>query len=114
MVLAKVPPFIAPTCWGYISNFTTIMLFMQEKSKILHKAISKVITESRLKQGISYTDFCYENEISTSTYDNVINATKQTSFYNIAKIALALNMNFEQFGKLLDKELPKDFSLIDE
>ena len=44
-----------------------------------------------------------------STYDVVINASAQSSFYNIAKITKALGLSFKEFGTLLDKELPETY-----
>jgi len=82
---------------------------MQENSKILYKAVASVIHKKRLDKGIKYTDFCYENDIPMSTYDSVINASAQSSFYNIGKIIKALGISFEEFGALLDKELPNEY-----
>jgi len=82
---------------------------MQGNSLILYKAISKVIHTTRLSKGIKYTDFCYENDIPMSSYDAIINATNQTTYYNIAKVVKALGLSFEEFGKMLDEELPKNF-----
>ena len=82
---------------------------MQENVKILYKAISEIITNTRKEKGIKYTDFCYENEIPMSTYDDVINSKTRASFYNVARIVKALDLSFEEFGRLLDKNLPKDF-----
>ena len=82
---------------------------MQNNSKLLYKAISKVINKTRLEKHIKYTDFCYENDIPMSTYDAIINATAQSSFYNISKVIRALDLSFEEFGALLDKELPENF-----
>ena len=86
---------------------------MQEESKQLYTAIGKILYEKRKELGIKYTDFCYENDIPTSTYDAIISGTSQASFYNIAKVVKALNMNFEDFGKLLDKNLPQNFMNLD-
>jgi hypothetical protein len=44
-----------------------------------------------------------------STYDNIINGSKQITFFNIAKVIKALNLSFEEFGRYLDKELPENF-----
>ena len=82
---------------------------MQKDSEILYQAISKVITNVRESKGIKYTDFCYGNDIPMTTYDSIINASVQSSFYNISKIVKALGLTYEEFGKLLDKELPKDY-----
>ena len=45
-----------------------------------------------------------------STYDDIVKGRTNASFYNIAKIIGALGLSFEEFGKLLDEELPKNFS----
>lgn len=82
---------------------------MQDDSKILYEAISKVVHRVRTDKNIKYTDFCYENDIPMSTYDAIINASAQSSFYNIGKIVKALGLSYEEFGKLLDKELPKNY-----
>ena len=82
---------------------------MQEDSLILYKAISIIIHNTRKDKGIRYTDFCYENDIPMSTYDAIINAAYQSSYYNIAKVVKALGLSFEEFGKMLDKELPENF-----
>ncbi len=86
---------------------------MQDNSKLLYEAISRVIHKIRTQRGIKYTNFCYENDIPMSTYDAVINATAQSSFYNITKITKALGLSFEEFGALLDKELPENFMIED-
>ncbi len=82
---------------------------MHENSKILYKAIGKIVTRLRKEKNITYTDFCYGNDIPMSTYDMVVNATAQASFYNITKIVKALGLSFEEFGAFLDKELPENF-----
>ena len=87
---------------------------MQDEVTQLYKATSRIISDVRKLKGIKYTEFCYENDIPMSTYDDIINAKRQTSFYNIAKVIRALGLSFEEFGRLLDKELPKGFSSCDE
>ena len=87
---------------------------MQDDSKILYKTIAKIIKRTRKQKGYKYTLFCYENDIPTTTYDNIVNAKCQATFFNIAKIIKALNFSFEEFGKLLDKELPSNIFKNDE
>lgn len=82
---------------------------MQENAKILYKSIAKVIGTARKRSSLNYTDFCYENDIPMSTYDYILLAKTNASFYNVAKIVKALGLSFEEFGALLDKELPKNF-----
>ena len=81
---------------------------MQENSKILYSAIAKIIKTTRKQKGYQYTLFCYENDIPTTTYDNIVNVKNQATFFNVAKIIKALGFTFEDFGKLLDKELPEN------
>lgn len=82
---------------------------MQVNSEILYKTIGKIVTNLRKSQGITYTDFCYGNDIPMSTYDTIVNGSAQASFYNIAKIIKALGLNFKEFGELLDNALPEGF-----
>ena len=82
---------------------------MQDDTKKLYLAISKVINTVKNEKGIKYTELCYENEIPMTTYDDIINAKTKASFYNISKIIKGLGLSFEEFGKLLDNELPEDF-----
>jgi hypothetical protein len=87
---------------------------MQGNSLILYKAISKIIHNTRTAKGIKYTDFCYENDIPMSSYDVIINASAQSSCFNIAKVVKALGLSFEEFGKMLDEELPENFMINDD
>lgn len=82
---------------------------MQENAKILYKSIASVINSVRDRSELNYTDFCYVNDIPMSTYDYILLAKTNASFYNVAKIVKALGLTFEEFGALLDKELPKNF-----
>ena len=69
---------------------------MQEDVKKLYIAISKIINKVK-------------NEKGNLTFFRIINAKTKASFYNITKIIKGLGLSFEEFGKLLDEELPKDF-----
>ena len=64
-----------------------------------------MLRKIRLEKNLKFTIFCYENDISKSTLNNIENATKRTYFSNIAKVVSSLDMSFEEFGKLLDDEL---------
>ena len=76
---------------------------------MLYEAISKVIHSVRTDKKMKYTDFCYENDIPMSTYDAIINASTQSSFYNIGKVVKGLGLSYKEFGELLDKELPASY-----
>ena len=78
---------------------------MQDEDLKLYTAVGRVLRKARLKRDLKFTIFCYENDISKSTLNNIENASKQTYFSKIAKIISSLDMSFEEFGKLLDDEL---------
>lgn len=82
---------------------------MQDKSVILHRVLGELISYLRKEKGVGYLDFCDENSIATSTYDNIVNGATKPSFYNVFKIIKALGLNFEEFGALLDEKLPAKF-----
>lgn len=86
---------------------------MQDKTQKLYRAISNVLCKVKNEKSIKYTNLCYENDIPPSTFDDIINAKNKSSFINIAKVTKALGLTFEDFGKLLDEELGKDFTFID-
>ncbi len=82
---------------------------MQDDSKILYKIIGEIIKQVKNDKGIKYTELCYENDIPTSTYDDIVNGKNQATFYNIAKIIKALGLTYEEFGSVLDSKLPQNF-----
>jgi len=82
---------------------------MQDKYKILQIALSEVITNLRKDDDTKYLKFCDENSISTSTYDNIKNASTNATLYTVSKFIRGFGLNFEKFGALLDKKLPKEF-----
>ena len=87
---------------------------MQDNSKILYKTIGEIIKQVKYEKGIKYTNLCYENDIPTSTYDDIVNGKNQATFYNIAKIIKALGLTFEEFGIMLDEKLSQNFMINDD
>ncbi|MCM1004289.1 MAG: helix-turn-helix domain-containing protein [Candidatus Gastranaerophilales bacterium] len=81
----------------------------EEKSKILSKIVGELILDARKSAGITFTDFCYGNDIKKGTYERVIKGKTQVSLYNVSKMIKALGWNFQKFGEELDKQLPKEF-----
>jgi len=79
------------------------------EAKLLYETISEILVSCRKAKGIKYTDFCYENDIPMSTYNDIIKSKGNASFYKISQIVKGLELNFEQFGRLLDENLPKKF-----
>ncbi|MBE7708165.1 MAG: helix-turn-helix transcriptional regulator [Cyanobacteria bacterium SIG27] len=86
---------------------------MQEKDAKIYSIVSKILREERKKKNLKFTIFCYENDIATSVLNTIEKGDTKTYFSNIARVVKALGLSFEEFGKMLDEELGKDFSLID-
>lgn len=76
---------------------------------MLYKSVGKVLKTVQKEKGFKYLRLCDENDIKTSTFDNIINGKTQAYFSSIAKIIKGLGMNFEEFGARLDKALPDNF-----
>ncbi|MFA7658845.1 MAG: helix-turn-helix transcriptional regulator [Candidatus Gastranaerophilaceae bacterium] len=85
------------------------MQYFEEKKLIRH-AIGKVVTN--LRGDKSKFMLGAENDISTSILSNLENGKKDPQLTTIFKLAEAFNMKASDFIKLVEKNLPKNFSLI--
>ncbi len=82
---------------------------MQERDLKLYKTVGKILKQKRKEKGLKFTIFCYENDIATSSLNLIENGASQAYFSKIAKVAKALGMSFEEFGRILDEELGENF-----
>lgn len=82
---------------------------MQDKNKILQEAIGRVIKKIRKQKNFKFTIFCYENDISKTTLYMIEKGKNKPYITSLCEIIKALNISFEEFGALLDKELPKEY-----
>ena len=82
---------------------------MQDKNKILQKAIGRVVSKVRKQNKLKFTIFCYENDISKTTL-YMIEKGKNSPYVNtLYEIIKCLGLTYKEFGELLDKELPKSY-----
>ena len=96
-------------------NHPIIIKFdMHPDKKILYEAVGRVLRKRRKELGYKLTIFAYENDIPTTSLTSIEAAKTEACFSNIYKVARALNMTFEEFGRCLDEELPENFNLQDE
>ncbi len=86
---------------------------MQTSDKNFYKTVGKILKNKRKQKGLKFTIFCYENDIAKSSLNVIENGYSQAYFSKIAKVIKALGMTFEEFGKMLDEELPEDFIDLD-
>ena len=82
---------------------------MQISDEKFYKNVGKILKNKRLEKGLKFTIFCYENDIAKSSLNLIENGASQAYFSKIARVIQALDMSFEEFGKLLDNEISKDF-----
>lgn len=82
---------------------------MQDYNAIMLKAIGKVVHRERIRRKLKFTIFCYENDISKTTLYMIEKGKNKSYVTNLFKIIHALGLTFEEFGALLDKELPENF-----
>lgn len=83
---------------------------MQDNDKILLEAIGRVVKKVRMQKGLKFTIFCYENDISKTTLHMIENGKNKPIVTSLFKIIKALGLTFEEFGALLDDELPTNYA----
>lgn len=79
------------------------------------KLIMKILGENiqRLRGDKSQFILSSENDISCSIISTVERGLKDPQFTTLFKIAEALNIKASELIKLVENELPKNFSMID-
>ncbi len=84
---------------------------VSKKKQIILKTLAKKVKELRGQQ--SQFMLASENDISVSIISTVERAMKDPQTTTLFKLAEAFNMKTWQFVKLIEDDLPKDFSLIE-
>ncbi len=87
---------------------------MQEEKKnkkLIMDALAKVTKE--LRGDSSLSKFSSENDFSTSIISTIERSLKDPQLTTIFKLSEAFNMKPHALIKLIEKELPKNFSLIE-
>ncbi len=85
-----------------------------EKFTILSKAIAKIIKKERKRLNKSQRTLADEYELQKSLISRLENCKSEPKLFNFWKLINALGYNPSEFFILLEKELPKNFTLIDE
>ena len=80
--------------------------------KFLLKVLAKKIKELRGEKSLFL--LASENDISISIISTIERAMKDPQFTTLFKLAEALNIKLSELIKLIEKDLPKDFSLIED
>lgn len=81
---------------------------------MIQMAIGRVIYKERIRRNLKFTIFCYENDIPKTTLYMIEHGKNKTYSTNLFRIVQALGLSFEDFGRLLQEELPNDFRILDD
>lgn len=84
-----------------------------KKSEIIFKALAKVIRQERENQNKSLRVLADEYDIQKSLLSRLENGINEPKLISIWTISEALNMPVSELIKLVENELPENFSLID-
>lgn len=84
---------------------------LDENKKIILKLLAKHAKELRGEKR-QFILAC-EGDISVSIISTIERAMKDPQLTTIFKLAEALNIKPSEFIKLIEKDLPKDFSMVD-
>ena len=84
-----------------------------QKSELIFKALAKVIRQEREKQNKSLRVLADEYDIQKSLLSRLENGINEPKLISIWTISEALNMPVSELIKLVENELPENFSLTD-
>ncbi len=85
----------------------------KKKSEIIIKALAKVIRQERENQNKSLRVLADEYDIPKSLLSRLENGINEPKLISIWTISEALNMPVSELIKLVENELPENFSLTD-
>ena len=93
------------------------ILYMQhsnsQKAKIYIETLGKIIKEERLKQNKSQRLLADEFDIQKSMLSRIESAVNEPKLISLLTICEALDMKFSDLILKVEKEIPKDFTLIE-
>ena len=97
--------------------FNILFLCMQhlnnKNSSIILKILAKVIKQEREKQKKSLRLFADEFDIQKSLLSRIENGKNEVKIISLWTISEALGLSMSELFEKIEKELPKDFSLIE-
>ena len=86
---------------------------LNDKKAILLKAIGKVVLSERNKQNKGINKFSFEYDIGNGLLSRLEHGKTDTQISTLWKIANALDINFSDFAKKIEENLPKNFNFYD-
>ncbi len=85
-------------------------IVMEQKKKILLKAIGKVVFDERAKLKKGINKFSFEYDIGNGLLSRLENGTTDTKITTLWKLCNAFELDFASFAKKIENELPKGFN----
>lgn len=85
------------------------MKTLEECKKILQEAMGRVLRNERIRRGIPFTTFCYENDIAPTTLNSIELGKNNMGFASMLKICNDMKLNSVKAMELLESELPEGF-----
>lgn len=85
-----------------------------ERKALLLKTIGKIVKECRIKKGKGILLHAYEYDISSSSLNFIERGVRDVQITTLWKIANSFDMSFEEFIRKVEKELPENFTLIED
>ncbi len=83
---------------------------MEQKKKVLLKAIGKIVFRERQKLNKGINKFSFEFDIGNGLLSRLENGTTDTKITTLWKLANAFEIKFSELAKLIEKELPQNFN----
>lgn len=91
------------------------MQYKDEKSLQLNKVLGLIIKDIRIKKtGLSCSKLANEYGLDRGNLNRVENGLVDSKISTIWKASEALGLKFSEVAKILEENLPQDFTLIDE
>lgn len=87
---------------------------MKDYTTVLQEAIAEIVYEERMRRGLKFTIFCYENDFPTTTYYMLERNGSKSSAVMLFKAIHALGLSFEEYGARLDEKMRKWYAENDE
>lgn len=84
-----------------------------KKSEIIFKTLARVIRREREKQNKSLRVLADEYDIQKSLLSRLENGVNEPKLISIWTISEALNISVSELIRMVEEELPEEFSLID-
>ena len=83
---------------------------INQKKKILLKAIGEIVLEERTKLKKGINKFSFEYDIGNGLLSRLEHGSTDAKITTLWKLANAFNLSFSQLALKIENKLPKDFN----